>query len=139
MRQPNFTRRQLNFIAPSVIAATSLGTSLLSARPAQAQLINRQFPDATELGLLVVGIFPEVTLNGKPQRLAPGALIRNQDNRIVTPNLVAGPQWVVVYLMDMSGQVGNVWILRDDEIKREQERMKQKRAAAREAAKQPSS
>lgn len=51
-----------------------------------------------------------VEIDGKPRSLAPGAQIRDPDNRLVLPvSLVEQTQ--VRYLVDSTGMVHRVWIL----------------------------
>jgi hypothetical protein len=55
-----------------------------------------------------------VEIGGKPQRLAPGAQIRDASNRLVLPTaLPAGVP--VKYLVDAEGMVRQVWILTPEE------------------------
>ena len=61
--------------------------------------------------VLVVGTPPAVTLNGKPERLSPGARIRDADNRIVFANTLSGQQLVVNYVRENNGMVHEVWVL----------------------------
>ena len=57
-----------------------------------------------------------VQIDGMPQRLAPGAQIRDAANRVVVPTaLPAGAQ--VKYLMNEEGMVRQVWILTPEEAK----------------------
>ena len=56
----------------------------------------------------------QVAIDGKQQRLSPGAQIRDRDNRIVLPGEVP-PGSKVRYLLDADGQVHRVWILTADE------------------------
>jgi hypothetical protein len=59
-----------------------------------------------------------VSIDGVQQRLAPGAQIRDQDNRLLVPTAVpAGAQ--VRYLLNDQGQVRQVWILTPAEAKRQ--------------------
>jgi hypothetical protein len=55
-----------------------------------------------------------VEIDGKPQRLAPGAQIRDAANRIVVPTAVpkATP---VRYLTNVEGHLRAVWILSPEE------------------------
>jgi hypothetical protein len=98
-----------------------------------AQLINRQFPESSELAYLSVLQFPDVIVNRKADRLSQGSLIRDQNNRIVLSGTLQG-EYLVVYTRGIANEINLVWILREDEVARERERMKQKRAAEREAA-----
>ncbi len=109
----------------------TLGSSAFQA--ANAQLINRQFPEASELAYFSVVQFPEVIVNRKSARLGQGSLIRDQNNRIVLSGSLQG-EYLVVYTLGIGNEIQFVWILREDEVARERERMKQKRAAEREAS-----
>jgi hypothetical protein len=51
-----------------------------------------------------------VEIDGKPQRLSPGAQIRDAHNRLVLPVSLTGKS-EVKYLLDRSGMVHRVWIL----------------------------
>ena len=55
-----------------------------------------------------------VEIDGERQRLAPGAQIRDESNRIVLPSAVA-PGTPVKYLLDAEGLVRQVWILSPEE------------------------
>ena len=58
-----------------------------------------------------------IELDGAPQRLAPGAQIRDAANRVIVPTaLPAGAQ--VKYRLDADGQVRQVWILTPEEAAR---------------------
>jgi hypothetical protein len=57
-----------------------------------------------------------VQIDGTPQRLAPGAQIRDAANRVMMPTaLPAGAQ--VKYLLNEEGMVRQVWILTPEEAK----------------------
>ena len=59
-----------------------------------------------------------VAIDGVALRLAPGAQIRDQSNRLLVPTAVpAGAQ--VKYLLDAEGLVRQVWILTPEEAKRQ--------------------
>lgn len=75
---------------------------------AQAQL--RAIPGEAKRGEIRHVQDMIVSIDGARQRLAPGAQIRDPDNRIVLPAaLPAGAP--VRYLVDAQGQVHRVWIL----------------------------
>ena len=102
------------------------GTALLAlfallALPALAQTDEvpsiRQFPKTAVRALLVVRIPPEISLNGKPDRLSPGARIRNINNNYVLSGNLLGQELLVNYTRDTSGQVQEVWILNPEEAK----------------------
>ena len=96
--------------ARGLVAAATLSLAFaLIPSPGHAQ--QRVFPDQAQRGLLVVGTPPAVTLNGKPERLSPGARIRDADNRIVFAQTLAGQQLVVNYTRENTGMVHEVWVL----------------------------
>ncbi len=98
--------------------------ALLLALPVAAQttggdgsLSVRQFPKAALRGALVIKAPPEVSLNGKPDRLAPGARIRNLNNNFVVPASLVGEELLVNYTRDSMGQIYEVWMLTAEEAK----------------------
>jgi hypothetical protein len=82
--------------------------------PAAAQ-VQRNFPANALRGSIVIGEPPEITLNGRAARLAPGARIRGQDNMIQMSASLAGQRLLVNYTIDTLGLVYDVWILRPEE------------------------
>ncbi len=91
--------------------------ALVAVAPAAAQ-VARQFPATALRGEVIVTAPPEVALNGKPARLAPGARIRGQDSMLVMSGAAVGQKLVVHYTVDSSGQLRDVWILRPEELAR---------------------
>jgi hypothetical protein len=89
----------------------------LAAAPAAAQ-VQRNFPADALRGALVVEAAPEITLNGTPARLAPGARIRGQNNMLAMSGSLTGLKLLVNYTFDMHGHVKDVWILTPDEAAR---------------------
>jgi hypothetical protein len=70
----------------------------------------RSIPNEAVLGQLRHLEAMVVEIDGKPRSLAPGAQIRDPDNRLVLPvSLVEKTQ--VRYLVDSDGMVHRVWIL----------------------------
>ena len=90
----------------------------LLAAPAAAQTSDasvRRFPQAALRGLLVMRTPPEISLNGKAERLSPGARIRNTNNNHVLPGALAGQELLVNYTRNSAGLVHEVWILSTEE------------------------
>jgi hypothetical protein len=85
------------------------------AAPASAQ-VQRVFPQNALRGTVVIGEMPEITLNGRPGRLSPGARIRDTNNMTVVPGAILGARFIVNYTIDLSGLVKDVWVLRPEEI-----------------------
>lgn len=96
---------------------TGLFIACALALPAAAQ-VQRNFTEKALRGEIVFGTPPEITLNGKPARLAPGARIRDQGNLLLMPGGLVGGKAVVNYTTELEGMVLDVWILRPDEAAR---------------------
>ncbi|MGL6112558.1 MAG: hypothetical protein ACRC2B_20885 [Rubrivivax sp.] len=97
--------------APSFVIAFAL------ALPAAAQA-QRTFNANALRGELVFGTPPEITLNGKPSRLAPGARIRDENNLVQLSATLAGRKLVVNYTTELEGSLLDVWILSRSELER---------------------
>ncbi len=82
---------------------------------AQAQ---RNFPATALRGELVITAPPEILLNKRPARLAPGARIRGADNMLVMSGAAVNQRMLVHYTLDLQGQLLNVWILTPNEAAR---------------------
>ena len=87
----------------------------LFAAPAAAQ-VQRMFPQTALRGQIVFGDPPEITLNGRPARLAPGARIRAQNNMLEMSGALLGSKALVHYTVDNYGLLKDVWILRPEEL-----------------------
>ena len=95
-------------------ALAALAATVLIA-PAAAQ-VQRAFPPNALRGALVMSDPPDITLNGKAARLAPGVRIRNQNNMLEMTGALTGQRLLVNYTIeDRSGLVNNVWVLRAEE------------------------
>jgi hypothetical protein len=77
----------------------------------------RRFPQAALRGLLVVQAPPDISLNGKVDRLSPGSRIRNAHNHYVLSGALVGQELLVNYTRDSAGLVHEVWILNAEEAK----------------------
>jgi hypothetical protein len=96
------------------IAASLLVAACIAVAPAVAQ-VQRAFPQSALRGAIVIGVAPEIALNGDAARLAPGARIRDAANMLVVPSALTGGRFLVNYTLDTSGLVKDVWILRPEE------------------------
>lgn len=105
----HMTRSKLHQFISAGIAALSL----LLASTAGAQL--RTIPDDAKRGTLKPVREMIVEINGDQMRLAPGAQIRNRENRIVLPVALSQQGQKVKYLVDSVGMVQRVWIMTDEE------------------------
>jgi hypothetical protein len=90
--------------------------ALVLSLPAHAQ---RVFENNALRGELVLKAPPEALLNGKPVRLSPGVRIRNQQNLIQLSGSLLEQRLVVNYTLDGMGQVREVWLLTDEEARRQ--------------------
>jgi hypothetical protein len=86
-------------------------SSLLTAPAAHAQPAPRQFPPTALRGEIAVVQPPELLLNGRPARLAPGARIRGEDNLLLTSGALANRRTIAHYTIDGSGDLAEVWLL----------------------------
>ena len=75
---------------------------------AAAQL--RTIPEEAQVGTMRYLEMMQVELDGQPQQLAPGAQIRDGDNRLILPASLQEREQVR-YLLDPAGLVRRVWIL----------------------------
>jgi len=85
------------------------------ASTAMAQL--RSIPDDAERAEIRHVEQNVIELNGKQERLAPGAQIRDQANRIIVPAALETGA-LVKYRRDATGAVSQVWILTPEEAAR---------------------
>lgn len=91
-----------------------LFAALLAAPALHAQFV-REAPADVKPGRLVVTAPPEITLDGKPDRLSPGARIRNTNNMLLLSGSVVGQNLPVVYRRDSAGLVHEAWVLTPEE------------------------
>ena len=101
--------------------------AMLLANPVAAQL--RTIPPDAKRGEIRHLQEMLVELDGKPQRLAPGAQIRDADNRLMLPLSLAQKQ-SVKYLLDAQGLVHRVWLLTAEERARAEKEAPPKPAPA---------
>ncbi len=102
----------------SLVAAFGGIAAIATPTPAQAQIApgHRYFPQRALRGEITFGVAPDVLLNGKPARLAPGARIRNAVDQVATPGSLYGQKVVVLYTTDISGLLMDVWVLNEVEL-----------------------
>lgn len=113
------TRSRHRAAAHAFAALALLAGSLAYLPPnAAAQGIVREAPKDVRPGRLVVTAAPEITMDGKPDRLSPGARIRDLNNMLVMSAGITGQDIPVVYRRDAAGLVHEVWVLTSDEYRR---------------------
>ena len=71
-------------------------------------------PDEAILAELAARDYPFVQLAGKQARLAPGALIYDEQSRIIPPNTLPAKARAL-YRLDNRGEVQTIWLLTTDE------------------------
>ena len=101
------------FLSSMMLVLTSL--SLLTPQAVQAQGTPRTFPESALRGKLVVTLPPHVTLDGKADRLSPGARIHDTGNLVVLSGSLVNQALIVNYVRDGHGLIHEVWILTPQE------------------------
>ena len=106
-----------SFLAPLALAIPALfpAAGLVVASAVAAQTLPRTFPAKALRGTLAVQAPPDVLLDGKADRLSPGARIRDTRNMLAMSGTLAGQTLVVNYLRDGAGLVHEVWLLTPEE------------------------
>ena len=102
---------ELNMSAQRFLIGLILLTSML---PAHAQ--ERLFPPIAKRGTLQVGMYHQLTLDGKPRRLSVGGWIKNEKNTIDLTAKLQGREFVVNYTENQQGEIDRVWILSSQEV-----------------------
>lgn len=87
--------------------------SVVLAIPAFA--FERPFPSHAKRGKMTPAVWPEIVIEGKTRRLAPGARIWNKHNLIEMPSSLRGRDMTVNYTEDHQGDIDRVWILSEEE------------------------
>jgi hypothetical protein len=77
----------------------------------------RKFPANAMRGKLVVLQAPEVLIDGKPERLAPGSRIRDPQQRLVMSASITGGEFIVNFTRNPQGDVQEIWILNELEAR----------------------
>ena len=97
----------------TMLLSVALWSSLV-AEPAQAQS-GRSFPAQAQRAVLQVTQAPDIVLNGKPARLAPGVRIRGSNDLLVLSGTLTGQTLVVNVVLESGGLVKEVWLLSPEE------------------------
>lgn len=103
-------RRTAGAIALAAFAGTLCTTAM-------AQFAPRNFPPNVLRGAMVITNPPELAMNGTPERLSPGARIRNTNNMLVMSGALVGQNLLVNFVREPNGMVHEVWILTPDEAR----------------------
>jgi hypothetical protein len=107
------TARLWRLSAPAALLA---GLTLVSLG-SSAQVISRPFPPNAVRGILTVTQPPEVLMDGKADRLSPGARIRGANNMLVMSGALVGQGVRVNYTREPNGYIHEVWVLTDEEAR----------------------
>ena len=99
-----------------------------AALPVPEQVVNlgadagRQFPPNAQRGVFKVVQGADVMIDGKPERLSPGARIRGPQNTLVMTGAIIGQELVVNFVRDTYGNLHQVWLLTALEAKQKVKR-----------------
>jgi len=109
VRQPQRYRIATVFVTGLAVAccAVSLATS--------AQTSLRPFPPKAQRGVMQITQPPELLLDGRQDRLSPGARIHGTNDMLLMSGALIGQAVVVNFVREPAGQVHEVWILSDAE------------------------
>ncbi len=88
---------------------------LALAAPALAQ---RNFPAHALRGEMLIVQPPDLSIDGKPARLAPGARIRDERNMLAMSGAMVDRRVVVHYTIEPNGMLLDVWVLTPQELAR---------------------
>ena len=100
----------------SVFAVLVLASSAALAQFQGSANIRKFPPDAKRGEMIVLGA-PDVSIDGKLDRMAPGVRIRDASNALVLSGVLVNTRVVVNYTRDNTGLVQNVWVLNAEEAK----------------------
>lgn len=100
-----------------LLATVGLGSLPGAAQAQEAKPEVRPFPKDALRGEMVVHAAPTISMDGKPDRLSPGARIRDANNMLVLSGALVEQPLVVNYLRENTGLVHQVWILNSEEIR----------------------
>ena len=112
--EPAYERVHIGVVGPKlggvfIPSLLGLGTQV------GAQVNVRPFPPNAERGAMVVTYPPIIQLNGKPDRLSPGARIRGMNNLLQMSGSLIGQNLLVNFVRNPLGEVHEVWILTEAE------------------------
>ena len=102
---------------PALAQSDREGQTLDVPQATIAQPGLRRFPPLALRGKMVVSQAPEIYMDGKPERLSPGARIRGPQNQFLMSAALTGQELIVNYTREPTGGVHEVWILTAEEQK----------------------
>ncbi|HSY28025.1 MAG TPA: hypothetical protein VK832_11010 [Burkholderiaceae bacterium] len=80
----------------------------------------RNFPANAMRGTMSAGMYPQITIDGQTQTLAPGAKIMSRQNTIMMPSTLMNNVYIVNYTFDNQGFVNMIWVLTKEELAQSQ-------------------
>jgi hypothetical protein len=95
-----------------------LAAALLAGSWAASAQVQRNFSAGALRGEFQITQAPDILLNRQPARLAPGARIRDTDNRLHVSGDFGDRRLAVNYTLDPQGLVLEVWVLTAEEAAR---------------------
>lgn len=98
-----------------LVAVLCLLGLLSLANNVEAQAVSRPFPGDGLIGVLSPSTNPVIVINGLVRQLSAGAQIRNENNMIVQPMALSGPDVRIIYQQNQQGQITRIWILNTTE------------------------
>ena len=104
-------------VALTIAFCAGMASLTAHAQTSDAKPSVREFPKAALRGEMVVKNHPEIVLNGKAERLSPGARIWDKDRTLVLSARLAGQVVTVNYMREGGGLINQVWILNSEELK----------------------
>jgi hypothetical protein len=101
---------------PAIAVLSSISGILISTT-ATAQVV-RVFPETAVRGKMAFKSPPQIELDGKADKLSPGARIRDERGMLAMSGTLQGKEFVVNFKREAStGMVHEVWILTPEEQK----------------------
>ena len=94
-----------------------MALALASVSHIAAAQVARNFPQNAWRGEIAFTNPPDILLNGRPARLAPGARLRGTNNMLVVSGALQNQRLLTHYTVDTYGLVKDVWILQAHENK----------------------
>lgn len=76
----------------------------------------RKFPEKALRGTMKIVLAPEILIDGKRERLSPGARIRDTSHRLVMSASITGQEFVVNFVRNGT-EIHEVWILTELEAR----------------------
>jgi hypothetical protein len=100
----------------SILAILFIAIQVINT-PATAQ-VARHFPDSAVRGKIAFKSLPQIELDGKADRLSPGARIHDEQGVLAMTGALEGKSFTVNFRREAStGLVHEVWILSAEEQK----------------------